>query len=134
MLEPRRIRPRVPGPDAQFQEVPERLRELPIAEGPFRAVNPIEQPRARLGGLPLLDRAGRELVHVLPAHRDMKPIQHRVGLRRGRALHRMQARIAIGQGGDRRVWTDPMLAQGLRDRESMQKCGVLSQQQGWAKA
>jgi hypothetical protein len=55
-------------------------------------------------------------MHVLPAHRNMEPIQHRVGLRRGGALHRTQAGIAIGQDGGVRDWADTMLAQGLRDR------------------
>jgi hypothetical protein len=46
----------------------------------------------------------------------MKPVEHRVGLRRGRALNRAQPGIAIGQDRDARVWVDAVLAQGLRDR------------------
>jgi hypothetical protein len=35
-------------------------------------------------------------MHVLPAHRDVKPIDDRVRLTGGRALYRAQASIAIG--------------------------------------
>ena len=67
MLEPRRIRPRVPGPDAQLREMLEGLRELAIPESPFRAVDPIQQPGPRLGALSMGREARRELVDVLPA-------------------------------------------------------------------
>ena len=95
--------------------MPERLRELTVPEGPFRPVDPIEQPGARLGGLTLMDRAARELVHMLPAHRDVKPIQHGFGLRRRRALNRAQSGIAVGEHGDARLGRRAALAEQTRD-------------------
>jgi hypothetical protein len=52
VLDPRGVRPRVPGPDAQFGEMAERFHELPVPESPFRPLDQIEQPGARVGGLP----------------------------------------------------------------------------------
>ena len=74
----------------------ERLPELAVPERPFRPLDLIEQPGARVGGLTLTHRASGQLMHVLPTHGDVKPIKDRLRLRRGRALHRAQARIAIG--------------------------------------
>jgi hypothetical protein len=51
-----------------------------------------------------------------PAHRHVKPVEHRLGLRRRHALNRAQPGITIGQDRDGRVWMDAVLAQRLRDR------------------
>jgi hypothetical protein len=87
-----------------------------MPQRPFRTTDAIKQPHPCLGTDAVAAGARGELVETLPAPGDVKPIQHGLGLRHGRALDRTETKVAISQDRHVRVRADAVVAQGLRHR------------------